>query len=220
MKKLIALLLALVFCWQALPQNVLADMINSLPTAEEMAAAVATTGLAEGAAVYHEGMPISKSMTATQMKGWIEEYQNRKLAYIMDTFENYDVELSYVKEQYPVTYEMLKGFSEAGIGLLYDNYSKAMDLRDEVAYYHNTLAQAASRTYTLIQVKQDHFTWLALVGGLVTLLGLVLAFYIQPARAWAVRDEDGADEFLRRPERKNAVAGLRSGVVHGPLPYP
>ncbi len=155
MKKLIALLLALVFCWQAVPQNVLADMINTLPTAEEMAAAVATTGLAEGAAVYHEGMPISKSMTATQMKGWIEEYQNRKLAYIMDTFENYDVELSYVKEQYPVTYEMLKGFSEAGIGLLYDNYSKAMDLRDEVAYYHNMLAQAASRTYTLIQVVQD-----------------------------------------------------------------
>lgn len=46
--------------------------------------------------------------------------------------------------------------------------------------------------YTLIQVKRDRFTWLALLGGLVTLLGLALAFYVQPARAWAVRDDDGA----------------------------
>ena len=154
MKKLIAFFLALVFCWQAVPQNVLADMANPLPTAEELAAAVATTGLAEGAPVYHDGMPISKSMTATQMKDWIEDYQNNKLAYIMDTFENYDVELYYVKETYPVTFDLLKGFSEAGIGLLYDNYSKAMDLRDQVAYYHDQLAEASSRTYTLAQVLQ------------------------------------------------------------------
>ena len=32
---------------------------------------------------------------------------------------------------------------------------------------------------------------LALLGGLVTLLGLILAFYIQPARVWAIRGEEG-----------------------------
>ena len=37
----------------------------------------------------------------------------------------------------------------------------------------------------------DRFTPLALVGGLVTLLGLLLALYIQPARLWAIRQEDG-----------------------------
>lgn len=45
--------------------------------------------------------------------------------------------------------------------------------------------------YTLIQIKKDSFTWLALVGGLVTMIGLFLALYVQPMRAWAVRDEDG-----------------------------
>lgn len=47
------------------------------------------------------------------------------------------------------------------------------------------------RRYTMIQVKVDRFTWLALIGGLTTMLGLLLAFYIQPARAWAIQEADG-----------------------------
>ena len=45
--------------------------------------------------------------------------------------------------------------------------------------------------YTMIQVKEDHFTWLALLGGLITTLGLALAFYVQPARVWAIQEADG-----------------------------
>ena len=45
--------------------------------------------------------------------------------------------------------------------------------------------------YTLIQVKIDRFTPLALIGALVTLLGLALAFYLQPTRVWAVREREG-----------------------------
>lgn len=49
------------------------------------------------------------------------------------------------------------------------------------------------RSYTLIQVKRDRFTWLALAGALVVLAGLALAFYVQPEKVWAVRDgENGA----------------------------
>ena len=44
------------------------------------------------------------------------------------------------------------------------------------------------QSYTLISIKEDHFTWLALAGGMLTLLGLVLAFYVQPRKLWAVRD--------------------------------
>ena len=36
------------------------------------------------------------------------------------------------------------------------------------------------RNYSLIQVKEDHFQMLALAGGLVLMLGLVLAFYVKP----------------------------------------
>ena len=37
----------------------------------------------------------------------------------------------------------------------------------------------------------DRFTPLALVGGLVTMLGLLLALYVQPSRVWAIRQDDG-----------------------------
>ena len=43
---------------------------------------------------------------------------------------------------------------------------------------------------TVLQVKKDSWTWLVLVGGLVV-LGLLLSFYLQPVRVWAVRSEDG-----------------------------
>ena len=32
---------------------------------------------------------------------------------------------------------------------------------------------------------------MALAGGLATMLGLLLAFYLQPAKVWAVREPDG-----------------------------
>lgn len=43
------------------------------------------------------------------------------------------------------------------------------------------------QNYTLIQVKRDPFTPLALAGGLITLLGLFIAFYVKPSNA--VREE-------------------------------
>ncbi len=47
------------------------------------------------------------------------------------------------------------------------------------------------RNYTVIQVKRDRFAPLALAGGLVTTLGLLLALYVQPRAVWAVRDDAG-----------------------------
>ena len=47
------------------------------------------------------------------------------------------------------------------------------------------------QNYTLIQIKKDSFTALALAGGLLTLAGLFLALYVLPLKAWAVQDEDG-----------------------------
>ncbi|MBR6164411.1 MAG: cytochrome c biogenesis protein ResB [Clostridia bacterium] len=47
------------------------------------------------------------------------------------------------------------------------------------------------RTFTLLVARKDRFAWLALLGGLITLAGLALAFYLQPKALWAVRQEDG-----------------------------
>ena len=48
------------------------------------------------------------------------------------------------------------------------------------------------QSYTLLQIKRDRFTPLAFAGGIITLLGLLLAFYLQTRKLWAVREPDGA----------------------------
>ena len=60
------------------------------------------------------------------------------------------------------------------------------------------------RNYTLLAVKRDRFTWLVLVGGMITLLGLVLAFYLRPAALCAVEEADGTWR-VRAQSRKGGV---------------
>ena len=55
--------------------------------------------------------------------------------------------------------------------------------------------------YTLIQITRDPFTPLALVGGLIVLAGLVLAFYLQTAQIRCVRESTGtwlAEGYARK----------------------
>jgi hypothetical protein len=67
-------------------------------------------------------------------------------------------------------------------------------------------------------VKKDRYTFLVLIGGLVTLIGLILAFYLQPACLWAVRQEDGSWRIggrcqkggvLFRERMREAIRGTR-----------
>ena len=77
------------------------------------------------------------------------------------------------------------------------------------------------RNYTLLAVKRDSFTWLVFLGGLVTLAGLVLAFWLQPRSVWAIpsgefwhvygRSRKGGilfrDEFLKAAEKAGFTPG-------------
>ena len=77
------------------------------------------------------------------------------------------------------------------------------------------------RNYTLLAVKRDAFTWLVLLGGLITLAGLVLAFWLQPRAVCAVREEEGwrvygrcrkggvlfRDEFMKAAAEAGFVPG-------------
>ncbi len=62
---------------------------------------------------------------------------------------------------------------------------------EELTIDDYTVTFGNPRNYTLIQVKRDRFTFLALIGGLVVMLGLILAFYLQEARMWAEQESDG-----------------------------
>ena len=75
---------------------------------------------------------------------------------------------------------------------------------EELTIDEYTVTFSDPQPYTLIQIKRDRFTPLALAGGLVTLLGLLLALYVQPARVWAIRDPD-ATWTLRAQSRKGGA---------------
>jgi cytochrome c biogenesis protein ResB len=46
------------------------------------------------------------------------------------------------------------------------------------------------QNYTLIQIKRDPFTWLAAIGAVVVMAGLILAFYLRTAEVYA-EQKDG-----------------------------
>lgn len=76
-----------------------------------------------------------------------------------------------------------------------DDSFYGMDVQPEGGTIQDFLPYEVSfsepQSYTLIQLKRDRFSRLALAGGLITLLGLFLAFYCQTRRVWAIREADG-----------------------------
>ncbi len=62
---------------------------------------------------------------------------------------------------------------------------------DPITVNDYSITFSEPQSYTLLQIKTDRFQGLALLGGLVTMLGLILAFYWLPGKVWAVNEEDG-----------------------------
>lgn len=54
-----------------------------------------------------------------------------------------------------------------------------------------TILFSNPRSYTLIQIKHDPFTWLAGLGGVVLLAALVVAFYLRTEEVWLVEQGKG-----------------------------
>ena len=131
-KKLVSLLLILIFVAQSLPLGVLAETANPAPTAADLTSWIALTGPFEGCGGV---MDASRSMNALQMSEWIEAYEEESLFYLTDIFEDYDV----------VMHEQQNLFSDAGfasqIDLFYSCYDKVMEHRDEVSYYHDSIGR-------------------------------------------------------------------------------
>ena len=79
----------------------------------------------------------------------------------------------------------------------YDLYHQGILQRNYYFFDEGTVTVGEDRvtftpkTFTLLVARQDRFAPLALAGGLITMLGLLLAFCLQPKTLWAVRGENG-----------------------------
>ena len=61
------------------------------------------------------------------------------------------------------------------------------------------------QNYTLIQIKRDAFTSVAFAGGVVTMIGLLLAFYILPQSVWAMPAENGTWTVYAESKKRRAM---------------
>ena len=99
---------------------------------------------------------------------------------------------------------------------------------EELTIDEYTVVFEHPRNYTLLAVKRDAFTGLVLLGGVITLAGLVLAFWLQPRAVWAVRKGESwhvfglcrkggilfRDEFLKAAAETGFTSG-RSPETEG-----
>ena len=92
------------------------------------------------------------------------------------------------------------------------NYWQEADGPIKVNDYAITFSEP--QNYTLLQVKTDRFQGLALLGGLITMLGLMLAFYLQPVKAWAV-EQDGSWTVYGRSRKGGALFREEFGRAAG-----
>ncbi len=79
------------------------------------------------------------------------------------------------------------------------------ETEDPITVNDYAITFSEPQSYTLLQVKVDRFQGLALLGGLVTMLGLLLAFYLLPVKAWAVENEDGTWTLFGQSRKGGAL---------------
>ena len=68
-----------------------------------------------------------------------------------------------------------------------------------------TIAFEDARNYALMMVKRDRFDTLTMIGGVIILLGMILAFYLRPESTWAVQNEDGSWTVYGKCRKGSAI---------------
>ena len=68
---------------------------------------------------------------------------------------------------------------------------------EELTIDEYTVLFEQPRNYTLLAVKRDYFTWLVLLGGMITLAGLVMAFWLHPRVVCVVKEGEKWHVFGR-----------------------
>ena len=78
-----------------------------------------------------------------------------------------------------------------------------------------TIAFENARNYALMLVKRDRFDTLTMIGGMIILSGMILAFYLRPESMWAVQDEDGNWTVYGKSRKGSAIFKERFMEVAG-----
>ena len=86
---------------------------------------------------------------------------------------------------------------------------------EELTIDDYTVLFSDPQPYTLLEIKVDRFALIALLGGIVTMLGLLLAFYLQPTRLWTVENPDGSWTVCAQCQKGGSLFARRFHAAAG-----
>ncbi|MDO4740492.1 MAG: LPXTG cell wall anchor domain-containing protein [Eubacteriales bacterium] len=130
---------------QQLPTTALADAQRFLLSPEQLNAAVALTGLSEGAAGWHKGMTPSEHMNAAQVAGYLQELIGHDLDGLTATLQDVEVDLYLFEQNHPEDYRRL--VSSNSLLQLGELSSEMRAMTDELTYHYDELVAHSHYIY-------------------------------------------------------------------------
>ena len=151
MKRLICVVLVLVFLLEASPIEALAESAGMI-TAEELAEAWALTGLDENAAAYHEGMEADGAMNAMQLAGWLDSLLDQEMNTLGNIHADLEQALADMQARNDGAYQRLVQSNE---GQSYLNrsrelYAASENLREQLRWHKDQLESKSGRIRYMI----------------------------------------------------------------------
>ncbi|MBR3017691.1 MAG: hypothetical protein IKH57_11565, partial [Clostridia bacterium] len=152
MKRLICVVLVLVFLLEASPNEALAESAGMI-TAEELAEAWALTGLDENAASYHSGMEADGAMNAMQLAGWVDDLLDNE----MNTLGNIHADLEQAIAELQVrdddSYQrlILSNEGQSYLNRSRELYAASEDLREQLRWHKDQLENKSGRIRYMIE---------------------------------------------------------------------
>ncbi len=151
MKKSVSLLLSILFFFDALPWHILsvhsvyAENIGI--SSQQLRVALALTGHNDGSAHWHDGMRAKDCTNAAQLLEVLDEFIYDDLDGLMDVFQDYDVSDADTSIKFDLENEPF-----------FKEYKDAMDMRDEIYYCKDVLAENSRQIIYLYDLMQDEKT--------------------------------------------------------------
>ena len=138
-------------------------------------------------------------------------HSDRKERTLKTTFNGID--MTFALDAAESLTELANGASTAPLGTWTSVDYTIATLNNKTGQYDEEMGRSTEysitfsepQSYTLLQIKTDRFQSLALLGGLVTMVGLILAFYLLPAKVWAVESEDRTWTVYGRSRKGGAL---------------
>lgn len=157
MKRWICAMLLVVLLAQAVPFSALATVVSGKPiTDAELAKAYSLTGKNETDIVYHNGMGVSATMNARQLRDWLQDIQSGDLHSVCHILSQADMALSDLSESDPSAHRRLTVGNNAKLLERSEALQvEAEELRQTMRFYEDRLQESITTVEQSVELMKS-----------------------------------------------------------------